>query len=34
MIKVIQNGHEKTFRARCVECVMDFSYTWEDVTEV
>lgn len=34
MTKIINNGREKTFRARCMDCVTDFSYTWEDVTEV
>lgn len=34
MIKIIKNGREKTFIARCMDCVSDFSYTWEDVSEV
>ena len=34
MIKIIKNGREKTFWARCMDCITDFNYTWEDVTEI
>lgn len=33
MIKVIKNGREKEFFARCFECATDFTYTLDDVKE-
>ena len=33
MIKIIKNGREKEFIARCLECATDFTYTLDDVKE-
>lgn len=34
MTKIIKNGREKVFRARCRDCATDFSFEFEDVTEI
>lgn len=33
MIKIIKDGREKVFRARCQKCATDFEYQEEDIQE-
>ena len=33
MIKIIKDGREKVFRARCQKCATDFEYETEDIQE-
>lgn len=34
MTKIIKNGKDKVFRARCRDCATDFSFEFEDVMEI